>query len=164
MFTIIIFGIIGLCIAIFFCSDLSYMYDIIFHGVFGLLFGVLLGIIIAILLPTKTETSKITYKIEALQDNNSVSGSFFLGSGNIKGDMKYVFYYEDNGYYKLKQIRCNNASIKYSDETPKVEKYDIVPVKDAFINNFSIYICTVSKYIIYVPNGSIKQNYTLDAQ
>jgi len=101
-----------------------------------------------------------------LQDNNSVSGSFFLGSGYINGEMKYVFYYETDGGYKMKQIDYDKALIKYTNETPKVETYREVQT-DAFINKFSVYMsgcgCN-NKNIIYVPKGTIKQNYNLDAQ
>ena len=37
-------------------------------------------------------------------------------------------------------------------------------VNDDFINNFSIAMDLKTSYIIYVPQGSILQNYVLDAQ
>ncbi len=121
---------------------------------------------IALAIPSKTETVIDTYLLETLQDNNSVSGSFFLGSGYINGEMKYVFYYETDGGYRMKQLKYYNVLIKYTSETPKVETYRKVQT-DAFINKFSVYMgdcgCN-NKNIIYVPKGTIKQNYNLDAQ
>ena len=166
MWTIIIITAIALFIAIYreydsyYCSDFV---DYISASILGVLSGGLIGIGVALVLPAKTEIVKTTYNLEALQDNNRVEGSFFLGSGQIDGKMKYVFYYENNGYYKLEQVDCSKVRIKYSDEKPKAERFNRKDVKDAFINHFAI-DCSYQEYIIYVPKGTIKQNYTLDAQ
>ena len=168
MITIIICGIIGLVIAIVSIFDgFDYIEDFIMYfiyGILGALVGGLIGLLIALVLPAKTEIVKTTYNLEALQDNNSVNGSFFLGSGQIDGKMKYVFYYENEGYYKLEQADYNEVKVKYSDETPKAERFNRKNVKDAFINNFAIDCNYYQEYIIYVPKGTIKQNYSLDAQ
>ena len=125
--------------------------------------------IIVILLPSKTETVlKETYNLTVLQDNNNVKGSFFLGAGYVGEKMIYSFYYENNGFYEFKQIEYHkgNVKIKYSNGKPKIERYSEEKVKDAFINNFTFY-CDCgnnSKYIIYVPEGTIIQNYSLDAK
>ena len=168
MITIIIFGIIGLIIAIVSIFDgFDYIEDIItyfFTGILGAIFGGLIGLVIANALPAKTEIVKTTYNLEALQDNNSVTGSFFLGSGQIEGKMKYVFYYERDGFYKLEQADYEEVKVKYSNEKPKAERFNRKNVKDAFINNFAIDCNCYQEYIIYVPKGTIKQNYSLDAQ
>ena len=168
MITIIICGIIGLIIAIVSIFDgFDYIEDIIMYflfGILGALLGGLIGLVIAFALPAKTEIVKTTYNLEALQDNNSVKGSFFLGSGQIEGKMKYVFYYENEGYYKLEQADYSEVKVKYSDEKPKAERFNRKNVKDAFINNFAIDCNCYQEYIIYVPKGTIKQNYSLDAQ
>lgn len=113
MITIIIFGIIGLIIAIVSIFDgFDSIGDFVIYFLFGILgasVGVLVGLIIALSLPAKTEIVKTTYNLEALQDNNSVNGSFFLGTGQIEGKMKYVFYYEKDGYYKLEQADYNEV-------------------------------------------------------
>ena len=135
----------------------------LFYTIVGACFGILVGLGIAMLLPAKLETKVYTQNLECLQDNNSVNGGFFLGTGSIEGKMKYVYYYKDaDSLYHLKQIDYANASIKYSDEIPKIETYKEEPTKD-FINYFA-WDYTEDKYIIYIPKGSIKQNFTLDAQ
>lgn len=165
MITIIIFGIIGFIISIISIFDgFDYIVDIFLAGIIGTLIGGLIGLVIALALPAKTEIVKTTYNLEALQDNNGVSGSFFLGSGQIEGKMKYVFYYEKDGFYKLEQVDYEEVKVKYSDEKPKAERFNRKYVKDAFINNFAIGCNHYQEYIIYVPKGTIKQNYTLDAQ
>lgn len=123
------------------------------------------GLGVALLLPMDTVTKIDTYNIVSLKDNNNVSGDFLLGSGSINGEMKYTFYYEENGFYKMTQIDVNNTSIKYSNDI-KVERCK-EEATESFINYFAIdnleNECNMS-YIIYIPEGSIKNNYTLDAE
>jgi hypothetical protein len=96
--------------------------DYFIATVFMTIIGSLVGIGLASLLPMDTITKVDTYNIVSLKDNNSVSGNFLLCSGSINGEMKYTFYYEENGFYKMKQIDIDNTSIKYSDDI-KVERY-----------------------------------------
>ncbi|MDD3773109.1 MAG: hypothetical protein PHC38_10710 [Weeksellaceae bacterium] len=166
MWTIIVITAIALFIAIYqeYNSYYSDFEDYILVSIPAILIGGIIGTAVAFALPAKTEIVKTTYNLEALQDNNSVKGSFFLGSGQIEGKMKYVFYYENEGYYKLEQADYNEVKVKYSDEKPKAERFKRKNVKDAFINNFAIDFNCYQEYIIYVPKGTIKQNYSLDAQ
>ena len=111
-----------------------------------------------------TYDKNYSLNIETLQDNNSVSGNFFLGCGQIECKMKYVFYYEENGLYRMMQLDYNLVQIKYSDGKPKVNVTENYPSK-TFINNFAIDLDAFDKtYIIEVPKGTIKNNYNLDAQ
>ena len=166
MWTIIIITVITIIIACVmqyndYYSDFE---DCFLISIPALFIGAIIGTAIAFALPAKTEIVKTTYNLEALQDNNSIKGSFFLGSGQIDGKMKYVFYYERDGFYKLEQADYEEVKVKYSDEKPKAERFNRKNVKDAFINNFAIDCNYYQEYIIYVPKGTIKQNYTLDAQ
>ena len=166
MWTIIIITVITIIIACVmqyndYYSDFE---DCLLISIPALFIGAIIGTAIAFALPAKTEIVKTTYNLEALQDNNSIKGSFFLGSGQIDGKMKYVFYYERDGFYKLEQADYEEVKVKYSDEKPKAERFNRKNVKDAFINNFAIDCNYYQEYIIYVPKGTIKQNYTLDAQ
>jgi hypothetical protein len=166
MWTIIIITAIAIFIACFLEYNEGYadFGDYLLVSFSSLLIGAIIGTAIAFALPAKTEIVKTTYNLEALQDNNSVKGSFFLGSGQIEGKMKYVFYYERDGFYKLEQADYEEVKVKYSDEKPKAERFNRKNVKDAFINNFAIDCNCYQEYIIYVPKGTIKQNYSLDAQ
>ena len=166
MWTIIIIIAIALFIAIYreYNSYYSDFEDYILTSISAIFIGGIIGTALAFVLPAKTEIVKTTYNLEALQDNNSVKGSFFLGSGQIEGKMKYVFYYERDGFYKLEQADYSKVKVKYSNEKPKAEIFNRKNVKDAFINNFAIDCNCYQEYIIYVPKGTIKQNYSLDAQ
>ena len=130
-------------------------------------FGLFIGLLIGLMIPVKTEMKSCTYNLEALQDNNGVSGSYFLGTGSIEGKMKYVYYYRDaDSLYHMKQYDYENASIKYSTDEPKIiiTKEHVVNPKDATINYFGLKTLFNESAIIYIPKGSIKQNFTLDAQ
>ena len=166
MWTIIIITAIAIIIACFREYNSGYVdfEDYLLVPIPALFIGAIIGTVVAFALPAKTEIVKTTYNLEALQDNNSVKGSFFLGSGQIEGKMKYIFYYKMDGFYKLEQADYEEVKVKYSDEKPKAERFNRKNVKDAFINNFAIDCNRYQEYIIYVPKGTIKQNYTLDAQ
>ena len=131
----------------------------------GICFGAILGLGIAFALPMKTESVQTTYNLEALKDNGSISGSFFLGSGQIDGEMKYIYYYEEDGYYKMGDIDNDKAKIKYVDGDPYIEEYKLKAKEGAFINYFAFdNLPEYTEYIIYIPKGSIKRDYKLDAE
>jgi hypothetical protein len=166
MILILIGMVIGIVIAIYqtyngwFNDFIAY----IMSSFIGIMIGGLLASFVAIMLPMDTYDKHYSLNLEALQDNNSVSGNFFLGCGQIEGKMKYVFYYEENGLYRMMQLDHNLVQIKYSDGKPKVNVTENYP-SDAFINNFAIDLDAFGKtYIIEVPKGTIKNNYNLDAQ
>jgi len=130
----------------------------------GVAFGLFIGAPLAFMLPMKTYQKQTSLSIQTLQDNNSVKGNFFLGCGQVNGTMKYVCYYEENGYYQMLQIDYDKAKIKYCDSIPKITILEIKATKDK-INLFAIDLDLGEKtYIIEVPKGTIKNNYNLDAQ
>lgn len=168
MWTIIICAFI--CTALFFITTYfgnnqgKKFHNCLSSSFSGFLTGTILGFIIAIIMPAEIEKEVITeYNIEALQDNRTDEGSFFLGCGNIDGVMKFVFYYEENGFFKYKELNCNSVSIKYSNDKPKFQIIADVKKKNEVINNFSIIFPNL-KYIIQVPKGSIKNDFSIDLQ
>lgn len=167
MWTIIIFAVIGFVIGFIIMYPRDYVEDYLISFLNGLLFGVLsgfIGALIALSLPAKTEVVKTTYNLASLKDDSRISGAFFLGSGRIEGKMVYTFYYKKDDYYKLSQIDVNLASIKYTNDNPRIERYTTEKVKGAFINNFALDIDEPISYVIYIPEGSIKQDYILDSE
>ena len=165
MITVLIFIIIGIILAIIIGSingdDVGYIF---LNSVFYTIIGMSIGLMVAIILPAKTIKMKEVYVIECLQDNSSTQGSFFLGSGLVDEIFKYVFYYKYEDGFQMKLVNYNDAIVKYSDENPRVERYFNKPKENELINLFAIDSPDYSKYYIYVPKGSIKQIYTLDAQ
>ncbi len=130
----------------------------------GISVGFIVGFLVTIMLPAETEVNIYNYDIETLQDNNSVNGEFFLGSGSVEGKMKYVFYYKTNGGFKMKQIDYEDAIIKYSETRRGVIEHREEMISDSWINNFAYDLEKVIEYEIYVPKGTIRSNYKLDAQ
>lgn len=138
--------------------------DYIMPSVLNCLIGIVLGSLVAIILPMDLYCKKYSFDIQSLQDNSTISGNFFLGSGNIEGKMKYVFYYKDKEVYKMMQLDYDAVGIIYSDSNPKVNVSQMCPT-NSFINYFALDLdCCCKKYIIEIPKGTIKNDYNLDAQ
>lgn len=170
MLTILIFGILGILIILYYLyAELKFGKEIgervfcLIVILFGFIIGCSIGFIIALVLPAKLEYKKVsTYKIVCLKDGTRTKGDFFLGCGNIKGQMNYIFYYEENGAYKFKRIDCGEALIYYTNLTPKIEHFAEYPTND-WINKFAINSFK-EYYNIYVPEGTIKTDFILDAE
>jgi hypothetical protein len=163
MITIIIEVIIGLILALIITRKCD-IEEKKTASIYGLLIGGFFGFITAIaIIPSETETitDDILY-LEALQDNNSIEGNFFLGCGRVNGEMKYIFYYKTDGGYKMGELN-KNVLIKYTNERPRIEIYKKIKT-DAY--TWSIYLegCDCENTVIYVPKGTIKQYYNLDAK
>lgn len=135
----------------------------------GLFVGIMVGVIIASLIggighrvfPDKiTEEVSNTRYLEVVQDNSTISGSFFLGCGSINGEMFYSFYEQVNkDEFKLDKIRYDNATIKIIRDGSK-PRIEIIHKK--WQTNWGIW--NNYRNVIYVPNGTIKNVYNLDAK
>ena len=169
MITIIIFFLLAVGISIF---QSIKEWDDFMEGSFrffcSMLMGIGIGLGVAIILPSKMIEEKSTFKLVNLQDGSQISGNFFLGSGTIEGKMNYMFYYEkDSNTFAMSQIKYDVATVKYTKDstTAYVECYKTVDDPNWFWNNFSYDVdygdC---HYVIYVPKGTIKTNFNLDAQ
>ncbi len=137
-----------------------------FIGAFGAILGFLLGLIITTPIPMETHIEQSIVRIETLSDNSATRGRFFLGSGNVDGNMVYVFYVkEGNDIFSMVQISHEKAKIKYTTSKPIVNIYKITETKGALINYMAIdWDLGDQTYLIEVPKGSIQNNYNLDAQ
>jgi hypothetical protein len=130
--------------------------------VVGAIAGVV-GLVIALCIPSKTFMAEYEYKIMVLQDNSSIQGSFFLGTGSVNGTMKYFMYVDYGDHVKMESLSTSRTKIKYSDKA-YLEIKQKTQVPNALINKFSILFDDSEEFTIYVPEGTIKQNYILDAQ
>jgi hypothetical protein len=141
--------------------------EFIMYIFMGSLFGGLIGCLICVSLPMDTYDKNYTYEIVALQDNSQVNGQFFLGSGQIDGRMTYVFYYKSGDFFQIEQAIYTDAKVKYLQDaisSPKVTITQKTP-KDSFINYFAFDTDLWSKkYVIEVPEGTIRNVQNLDAQ
>lgn len=102
---------------------------------------------------------KYTENMVALKDNTSISGSFFLGCGNIDSEMTYVYAVETDKGIVTKTIEKDryDVYIKYTDGQPYVEYWDgeddpwRLPSESAY-------------YVFYVPEGSVINTYEIDLE
>lgn len=129
-------------------------------------------------------------KIIALKDNNRTEGQFFLGCGSINNSNYYCYYTETNdGNIGYNQISTNdNVKLRYcsNKEQPKVDIYNevaqtILIKKPNFLTSSLFSYIEYYKYtvgdvvdtsissrhqqtIIYIPEGSIQQEYNIDLE
>lgn len=166
MILVLIGAIIGLIVSIYRTYNDSWgeFLDYIVNGFLGIIFGGAICGFIAWLLPMETHYKHSSIDIVNLQDNSSINGNFFLGCGQVNGDMKYVFYTNTDGLYQLEQLDCDMVKIHYSDGKPKINITELCPT-ESVINWFAIdWNCFNKTYVIDVPKGSITNNFKLDAQ
>lgn len=137
-------------------------------GFAGGVFGVLIGILLLIsgngaLSINLTESEVVETKpIYAISDTMGVEGSFFLGSGCVDSDMKYVYAENTNKGIKLKTIDTDKAYVKYVDK--KTDPY-IEKIKLSHKEGFGTWLFGNPykyEYIFYVPEGTVKNVYNID--
>lgn len=162
--------ILGLIIAIFiisvFCTDYSF-YDSDTHWYAVPVFIFIMGIALALGIKIGEGNSiyfDTTEQLVALKDNINTEGRFYLGGGYIEGNLNY-FYYKKIGpdRYKAGKIDSTNATIHESDkETPRIVSHDCWH-PNIWKSLFGLNLCGLNlEKEIYVPKGSILQNYKLD--
>lgn len=127
-------------------------------------------------------------EIMALNLENSQKGEFFLGCGSVSGDPYYFYYTQDqNNNIKLHKLKAADVTLRYctDKETPKIEEYttidqSVLTKKPTFWDNFlleylqykdnnvgdvvseqpsTFFADKATKTIIYIPEGSIQNNY-----
>ena len=162
--TLLIALIIGLAVGIiiFITDDDCSLEFVLFTALF---FVFVPGCITTCSLTEDRVIDKHIIYLENLSDNIGVSGEFFLGSGTINSEWQYTYYEKINNSYYLKHIPAKNVPIIYTTGEPRIEYY-ISNRTDTTINLFAINMNGTTLphgYKIYIPKGSIKNNFTLDA-
>jgi hypothetical protein len=166
MYTIIIGLIIGFIIGIIWVYDLhkeklglNWLYPIIIFVFLGT--GALFGTIVAnYVIPLDTEEKQYVYSLQMLKTESLTSGRFFLGTGEINGNMNYIFYLKIKDYYSLQKVDAMKAIIKYA-EKPRLIIINQERTNN-IINKFSIKETRhLQRYIFEIPEGSIINSYNL---
>lgn len=151
--------------------------------VIGILSWVASVVISSTISETKEEYKLVeSHNIIALQDSSNTSGTFFLGCGTVGSSMYYCYYIDTDDGYKYQQIKVSSddvdVSIKYckEKETPHIEKYDkytiVTSNKDwGWVFNPALIapranqsVLSAQKIYIYLPEGTIDENYKVDLQ
>lgn len=114
--------------------------------------------------PDKKMVPSYAIGIAAMDDGFASEGSFSLGCGTVEG-VSYYFYYQklSNGGYKQNKIKAALATI-FEDNTkvPRIQYYKNEFVDSAWSHWAIPEEC--EKVSIFVPKGSVKQNYNFDLQ
>lgn len=116
----------------------------------------------------------ITYSLAALNDGRKTEGGFFLGSGQIDSVPSFMFYAKDGDGYVLRDWSADSSRVVETDGTPRAvyhcDDYGSVPrpfrwtTKMILDDGWGWIDCGHASVTFYVPPGSVKQSYDLDAQ
>ena len=116
----------------------------------------------------------MSYNLAALNDGKDTRGSFFLGSGTIDSVPSFMFYAEDGDGYGLRDWPASSSRVVETSGDPHVvyhcDDYGSVPrpfrwtTKMILDDGWGWIDCQHASLTFYVPAGSVKQSYTLDAQ
>lgn len=158
---LLIFVILGIIISYKCEGDLD---NIWFGAIVGMLLGlipsVFIGGIISIqLFGTIPLECSYSQNLVALKDNSSISGSFFLGYGDINSEMNYVYAVESEKGITTVTIDQDKYKvyIKYTDGQPYVEYWDAPEDLWRLSAEYPY-------YVFYIPNGSVINAYEIDLE
>lgn len=129
-----------------------------FFGIITLFLSVVLACTIGIF-PEKVETFE-RKNIVALQDNNSIKGSFFLFSGQIDGVSYYHYMEQKDGYKVANKIGVDNARI-YEDGENFIEECKIEFKNRNWDEWAGIWDKTCDSRI-HIPKDSITNEFNID--
>ena len=135
-----------------------------FIGILGALASGVCVVLVTMIIGTCIPSSEIVYEetvtpIVALEDNVTTNGTFFLGTGAVKDDIHYYYMIETERGYKLQDIAASKAYIKY-DTKPRIVVENGCGFKHWYNNIWAF--PTRTHYTIYVPEGTILNNYNID--
>lgn len=98
----------------------------------------------------------------ALKDNNTISGRFFLGSGSINSTQYYYYAAENERGIKVDKVATSKCYIQYANSDYRIEWYEPV-FKDKWRNWFAVQM--KDQYcIVYIPDGSITEEFSVDLE
>ena len=163
----IIIGIIatGIYIGYMIYDDYSWG-EVVGLGFLSLIGSIMLALLLSIIsgciadtCADKTYSVAEDIEIYALRDNVTTEGKFFLGSGNVDGELKYFYVVETEFGYTVNDIDADNVYIKYTTGKCHLEKHTYT-----FDNSFvrSIAMPIGKRYVFYIPEGSVINDYAID--
>ena len=160
--------IIGVIVGTYWCLTASY--DKLALFVMPVIFS-MVGVLVISLPASFIFSDEVTveHKLVSLKDGSSVSGSFFLGIGGVGEDAEYSFYEQDtDGKFHLEQVDADRASIVEYDGTPKMtescDDYGDSPWLLTWPISYDSVDCYDRDVVFYVPEGSVKTDFVLDAE
>ena len=138
--------------------------------IFGLVLGAVGGAVVwlglSIIFANTADTEYYVYKereIQGLKDNQVTNGAFVLGSGVIKGEMKYYYMYRSGEGYLMGSAYADSAVLVEGDSKPRIV-IKRSRFKSAFWRKNLGDALEEDKITIYVPKKTIKVNYDVDME
>lgn len=165
--------IIGIIIAVNNCFNFWEGFGITFIiGSFGALLGMIVCLIGGVGIQAtyeagNMETIKYTdepISLIVLCDNMGTDGTFYLGSGTIDSEIKYVYAYEDEELGMITKTKsANDCYIKNipNDEKPYAVKWREIP-KENFWTWLFVKPEPIEKITFYVPSTAVYAGYNID--
>lgn len=168
---IVIGALIGACIA----ASESYgdWVDISLGAFVGAFFGAVMGFMVAmmagLIFYSGHVTVERTVRLESLQDGSSVRGSFFLGSGVIDEVSVFTWYEQPQpGSYRQARADADSSTVHYTDGAPRYIVHIEQIEGGSFWGTWGFRGDSGDEvnrtYDFYVPKGSVKSQYELDAK
>ena len=119
-----------------------------------------------------SEKIESTQKIVNLKDNRDTKGHFFIGTGYVGTEAYYYYYYQTkSGSFKADKIRTDKCEVFYTKDTPHIDTIVQVPDEEQSKNwltlSWMLSIRTSfssDKYKIYVPEGTITDDFSIDME
>lgn len=135
---------------------------IIIQGFIGAFVSFIISTIVGVIIYSNySHFTKIEEKqIIALSDSYGANGSFFLGSGRLENSMKYIYVTKNNEEMNMQTVDVDEVSLIYSNDK-KAEKYQ-TQLSEKMEFWFGSELAREEKYKIYIPEGSIKQEFNVD--
>ena len=146
------------------CEDI--LGSIILGGLKSIIVTILLGAICFSIISVEADIQTVpssNTQLYALQDSNSVQGTFFMGCGSIDGSMKYTYLIKDGDAFQLKTINTNGVNIKETDSEPHIVFYKNVyknPKVAWWVGD--VPIIDNPNPEIYIPKGTIEYGFNID--
>lgn len=128
---------------------------------------ILLVLIFNVLVFTSKTEKALSKSVEitALQDSATSSGSFYLGSGQVEGDMMYYFMRDTDKGQNMMKAKAGQSFIKEGDYEPHVKIYD-----EVYTNKLVVWLLGEEvmeeevEYVFYLPEGTVTSDFKIDLE
>lgn len=139
-------------------------------GFMGTLVGTIIGLVVCILVgqafPAKLAVYQET-ELVALRTADSVSGHFFLGTGNIGNQGLYVYWVEtENGGFQQRRLKDEGSVLVFEDvDLNDTERPKLVTLHRKFVNHrLDLWLLPggMERFEFHIPPGSLVRSYQLE--
>ena len=105
-------------------------------------------------------------ELVALKDNTGISGSFFLGSGNINSTMKYYYLVNSEFGLEMRSVEAGVARIQEKDDESPHLRIMKKQYADPWIRGKIWNLCPAREniYVFVIPPDSVLRDYRVDLE